>query len=146
MRNVFHIPDTPTLMGLVYIPSDFEREKRSAHVSSNYGRVLVDDLWSTGPYFEVLGGTAKPITEVAFCERFWTLQEHPAIKRFVPLESGIAVLAKVLYVDGRCTVLETYYGDKINKLNVNLNPGDVVYTCNDESHYWLPVAEAIKRF
>lgn len=146
MRNVFHIPDTPTQKGLVYIPSNFGNEKRSAHANSSYGRVLIDDLWSSGPFFEVMGGVAKPIDEKTFCERFWELQEHPAIKRFVPLEAGIAVLAKVLYVEGHSTILETYYGDKINKLHVSLKTGDIVYACNDGSHYWLSVAEAIKRF
>lgn len=145
--NIFHIPDTPTKKGLAYIPRCIlGDEKRSGYFNSNYGRVLVDDLWSAGPFFEVMGGTATTIDEKTFCERFWDLQDHPAVKRFVPFKYGIAVLARVSDVDLRLTTFDTYYGDRHDKLVENLMPGDIVYLGTGNGADWLTVVEAIQRF
>lgn len=145
--NIFHVPATPGQRGIAFIPKQATGiDKRSGYFNSHYGRILVDDLWTTGPYYEVLASSTTATTEKKFCELFWDLQDHPAIKRFVPLERGIAVLSKVLWVEGHCTTLETYYGDKLTKLHISLEPGDIVYVITDESHYWLSVVEAIKRF
>ena len=145
--NIFHIPDTPTKKGIAYIPKKLlGDEKRSAYFNSQYGRVLVDDLWSAGPHFEVSGGTANTIEAKAFDERFWEHQDHPAIKRFIPLGAGLAVLAQVVDVDLRCTTFMTYYGDRVDKVTDAFMPGDVVYLGTFGGLEWLPVVEAIQRF
>lgn len=145
--NIFHIPDIPTKKGLAYIPRHvLGDEKRSGYFNSHYGRILVDDLWSAGPFFEVVNGTARTIDEREFNERFWELQDHPAIKRFVPIHHGIAVLARVVDVDLRCTTFQTYYGDSFDKVTDSFMPGDVIYVGNVDGLDWLSIVEAINRF
>lgn len=146
--NIFHIPDTPQRKGLAYI-SHYLLTKvgdRSHQFNSDYGRLLIDNVSDETPYFEVVGGVGKPIDVRTFMERFWELQRHPAIKRFVPYEHGVAVLARVTDVDLRLTTFDTYYGERHDKLIDRLSPGDVVYLSTDSGANWLSIEDAIDRF
>lgn len=146
--NIFYIPDTPQRKGLAYISHHIlVREKdRSHHFSGEYGRVLIDNISEESPYFEVAGGVGRPIDIQKFMERFWELQHHPAIARFVPYGCGVAVLARVADVDMRITSFDTYYGDRHDKLVDSLAPGDVVYLSTGDGADWLSIADAIDRF
>lgn len=146
--NVFYIPDTPHRKGLAYISHHIlaRETDRSHHFNSDYGRLLIDNVSDETPYFEVVGGAGKPIDIQTFMERFWELQRHPAIKRFVPYGHGVAVLARVADVDLRLTSFDTYYGERHDKYVDRLSPGDVVYLSTNSGANWLSIADAIDRF
>lgn len=146
--SIFYIPDTPHRKGLAYIsqPLLARENGRRHHFTGEYGRLLIDNVSDGTPYFEVVGGVGKPVDIQKFMERFWELQQHPAIKRFVPYEAGVAVLARVVDVDLRLTSFDTYYGERFDKLVDRLSPGDVVYLSTSSGANWLSIADAIDRF